>query len=149
MFMALPKAVKITRDGIEFTNNVDAVNYTLKELIRAALRDCGKLFCKRFRQAYYSHFKRRKGRVGKFTQYWVRSKQKIPDLLVGIKPNAFYGGMQEFGSSKTPRLGLMTKTAQDNIDNMRKIQAQYLSALNNDNPNVPGNGEDYEGGADD
>lgn len=146
--MALPKGAKITRNGVEFVNNVDVVNYTLKELIRAALRDCGKLFCNRFRQAYYSSFKRRKGRVGKFTQYWVRSKQKIPDLLVGIKPSAFYGGMQEFGSSKTPRLGLMTKTAQDNIDNMQQIQAQYLSALNNDNPNVPGNGEDYEGGAD-
>lgn len=146
--MALPKAVKIKKDGIEFTNNVDAVNYTLKELIRAALRDCGKLFCNRFRQAYYAHFKRRKGRVGKYTQYWVRSKQETPDLLVGIKPNAFYGGMQEFGSSKTPRLGLMTSTVQDNIDNMQKIQAQYLSALNQDNPNVPSEG-DYEGGADD
>lgn len=146
--MALPKGTKITRNGIEFVNNVDAVQYTLKELIRAALRDCGKLFCKRFRQAYYSHFKRRKGRVGKYTQYWVRSKQEIPDLLVGIKPNGFYGGLQEFGSSKTPRLGLMTETAQDEIDDMQKIQAQYLSALNQDNPNVPSNG-DYEGGADD
>ena len=147
--MALPRAVKIKKDGIEFTNNVDAVNYTLKELIRAALRDCGKLFCNRFRQAYYSHFKRRKGRVGKFTQYWVRSKQKIPDLLVGIKPSAFYGGMQEFGSSKTPKLGLMISTARGNIDNMQKINAQYLSALNEDSPNIPGNEEDYEGGADD
>lgn len=146
--MALPKAVKIKKDGIEFTNNVDVVNYTFKELIRAALRDCGKLFCNRFRQAYYSHFKRRKGRVGKYTQYWVRSKQETPDLLVGIKPNAFYGGMQEFGSSKTPRLGLMTKTAQDNIDNMQKIQAQYLSALSQDNPDIPSEG-DYEGGEDD
>lgn len=146
--MALPKAVKITRDGIEFTNNVDAVNYTLKELIRAALRDCGKLFCNRFRQAYYRHFKRRKGRVGKYTQYWVRSKQDIPDLLVGIKPNGFYGGLQEFGSSKTPRLGLITETAHDEIEDMQKIQAQYLSALNQDNPNVPVE-EDYEGGAED
>lgn len=148
MFMALPKAVKITRDGIEFTNNVDAVNYTLKELIRAALRDCGKLFCNRFRQAYYGHFKRRKGRVGRYTQYWVRSKQETPDLLVGIKPNAFYGGMQEFGSSKTPRLGLMTSTAQDNIDNFKQLQAQYLSALNEENPVIESEG-DYEGGADD
>ena len=146
--MALPKAVKIKKDGIEFTNNVDAVNYTLKELIRAALRDCGKLFCNRFRQAYYKQFKRKKGNVSRYTQYWVRSKQKIPDLLVGIKPNAFYGGFQEFGSSKTSRLGLMTSTVQDNIDAMQQIQAQYLSALNNDNPKIENEG-DYEGGADD
>lgn len=147
--MAIPKSViKIKRNGIEYTSSVDYVQYTLKELIRAALRDCGKLFCKRFRQSYYSKFRRKKGRVGKYTQYWVRSKKSIPDLLVGIKPNAFYGGFEEFGSSKTPRYGLMLETVQDNIDDMRQIQAQYLSALNQDNPNVP-NEEDYEGGAED
>lgn len=145
--MALPRATRITRDGIEFTNNVEVTKYTLKELIRAALRDCGKLFCNRFRQAYYKQFKRKKGNVGRYTQYWVRSKQEIPDLLVGIKPNAFYGGFQEFGSSKTSRLGLMTGTAQDNIDNFQKIQAQYLTALSQENPNIESEG-DYEGGAD-
>ncbi len=145
--MALPKAIKITRDGVEFTNNVDVVQYTLKELIRAALRDCGKLFCNRFRQAYYKQFKRKKGNVSRYTQYWVRSKQETPDLLVGIKPNAFYGGFQEFGSSKTSRLGLMTSTVQDNIDVMQQIQAQYLSALNQDSPSIENEG-DYEGGAD-
>ena len=148
MFMALPKGARIRRNGIEFVNNVDAVQYTLKELIRAALRDCGKLFCNRFRQAYYGHFKRRKGRVGRYTQYWVRSKQETPDLQVGIKPNAFYGGFEEFGSSKTPRLGLMTSTAQDNIDNFKQLQAQYLSALNEESPSIESEG-DYEGGADD
>lgn len=128
--MALPKAVKIKRDGVEFTNNTDLINYTVRELVRAALRDCGKLFCNRFKQAYYARFKRKSGRVGRFTQYWVRAKQEVPDLLVGIKPNGFYGGMQEFGSSKTPRLGLMTKTAQDNIDEFKKIQEHYLGHLN-------------------
>lgn len=144
--MALPRAVKIRRDGVEYTNNVDVVLYTLRELIRAALRDSGKLFCNRFRQAYYKKFKRRKGKVGRYTQYWVRSKQEIPDLLVGIKKNAFYGGMQEFGSSKTARLGLLRSTAQENIGVMEEIQAQYLSALNQDNPQV--SDEEYEGGAD-
>lgn len=146
--MALPRGVTIRRDGVEFTSNVDATQYTLKELIRAALRDCGKLFCNRFRQAYYGSFRRKKGNVSRYTQYWVRSRQEIPDLLVGIKPNAFYGGFQEFGSSKTSRLGLMTSTVQDNIDAMQQIQAQYLSALNQDNPSVQNEG-DYEGGADD
>ncbi len=147
--MALPRAVTIRRDGVEYTNSVDATQYTLKELIRAALRDCGKLFCNRFKQEYYGIFRRKKGNIGKYAQYWVRSKQETPDLLVGIKPNAFYGGFQEFGSSKTSRLGLMTSTVQDNIDTMQQIQAQYLSSLNQVNPNVPINEEDYEGGADD
>lgn len=148
MYMALPRGARITRNGIEFVNNVDAVLYTLKELIRAALRDSCKLLCNRFRQAYYSHFKRRKGRVGRYTQYWVRSKQDIPDAQVGIKPNGFYGGFEEFGSSKTPRLGLWTSTAQDNIGNIQQLQAQYLSALNEESPSIESEG-DYEGGADD
>lgn len=148
--MSVPKSVvKIKRDGIEYISSVDYTQYTIKELIRAALRDCGKLFCNRFRQSYYGRFKRKKGNVSRYTQYWVRSKQETPDLLVGIKPNAFYGGFQEFGSSKTSRLGLMTSTVQDNIDTMQQIQAQYLSALNQNDPNVPANEEEYEGGADD
>ncbi|ADZ83583.1 hypothetical protein [Cellulosilyticum lentocellum] len=148
--MSVPKSVvKIKRDGIEYISSVDYTQYTIKELIRAALRDCGKLYCNRFRQAYYRIFKRKKGRVGKYTGYWVRSKKDVPDLLVGIKKNAFYGGFQEFGSSKTTRLGLMIGTAQDNISNFADIQAQYLGALNQDDPNVPANEEEYEGGADD
>lgn len=144
--MGMPKSViKIKKDGIEYVSNVDVVQYTLKELIRAALRDCGKLFCNRFRQTYYGNFRRKKGRVAKAVQYWVRSKQEIPDLLVGIKPNGFYGGFEEFGSSKTPRLGLMTSTVQDITDDMQRIQAQYLSAI--ESPPTLAE-EDYEGGAD-
>lgn len=140
--------VKIKRDGIEFISNVEWVQYTLKELIRAALRDCCRLFCNRFRQAYYKKFRRRKGKVGRYTQYWVRSRQEIPDAQVGIKSGGFYGGLQEFGGSNTPRYGLMTSTAKENISNFRDIQAQYLSALNEEDPQVPDEEEDYTGGAD-
>lgn len=142
--MPLPKAVTIKKDGVEYTNNVDAVQYTLKELIRAALRDCGKLICRRFREQYYKAFKRKKGNVFKYTQYWVRSKQKTPDLLIGIKPNAFYGMYQEIGSSKTDKLGLLTKVTKENIDEMQRIQAQYLSAIDAPVPNIPSE-DDYEG----
>ena len=63
--MSVPRSVtKVTKNGIEFTSNVDRVNYTMKELCRAALRDVGKLVCKRFRQSYYARFKRRRGRIG-------------------------------------------------------------------------------------
>lgn len=44
--MSLPKAVKITKNGVEIISNVDRIQYTLKELERAALRDVGKLVCK-------------------------------------------------------------------------------------------------------
>lgn len=125
-----PSVTKINKDGVEFTSSVDRASYTLKELCRAALRDVGKLVCKRFRTAYYSHFKRKKGIVGKFTQYWVKHKyDDYPSLQVGIKPNAFYGGFQELGSSKTSRLGLLSKAVEDNIPDIIKTESQYLSAL--------------------
>ena len=46
--MPMPKSVvKIKKDGIEFTSNVDRVQYTIEELTRAALRDAAKLIRKR------------------------------------------------------------------------------------------------------
>lgn len=129
--MSLPPSVtKINKDGVEFVSSVDRCSYTMKELCRAALRDVGKFVCKRFRQSYYSHFKRRKGNVGRFTQYWVKHKyEDYPSLQVGVKPNAFYGGFQELGSSKTEKLGLLSSAVQDNIAEIVKIESQYLSAL--------------------
>ena len=143
-----PSVTKITKDGIEFTSSVDRVNYTIRELSRAALRDVGKLVCKRFRQSFYSHFKRLSGRVGKFTQYWVKHKyEDFPSLQVGFKPNAFYGGFQEFGSSTTPKLGLLSSSVQDNISDIIRIESQYLSALEDDASALALISEDdYEGG---
>jgi mannose-6-phosphate isomerase class I len=128
---------------------VDKAQYTIRELTRAALKDVGRFICKKFRDNYYSHFKRRKGRVGKYTQYWVKNKQKEPELLVGIKSFAFYGGFQELGSSKNERLGLLTKAAQDNINTIIEIESQYLSALEDEAKALSLISEnDYEGDAD-
>lgn len=148
--MGMPKSViKIKKGNVEFISNVDRVNYSIRELTRAALRDVGKFICNKFRSEYYSLFKRKKGRVGKYTQYWVRSKQKTPDLQVGIKPNAFYGGFQELGSSKTRRLGLLKKTVLENISNIIEIESKYLSALEDEARTLALiNEDDYEGGAD-
>lgn len=131
--MSVPKSVtKVTKDGIKFTSSVDRVNYTLHELTRAALRDVGKFVLKKFKASYYGKYKRKKGNVGKYTQYWVRSKQKEPNLQVGIKPNAFYGGFQEVGTSKMPREGFLSKAVEENIADIIQIESQYLSALENE-----------------
>lgn len=125
------------------------MQYTIRELTRAALRDVGKFICKKFRDSYYSNFKRRKGRIGKFTQYWVKYKQKEPELQVGLKPFAFYGGFQEMGSSKTNRLGLLTHATQDNIDKIVEIESKYLSAMEDEAKALALISEsDYEGGVD-
>jgi hypothetical protein len=149
--MPVPKSVtKISRDGnVTYTQSVDRVNYTIRELTRAALRDVGKYVCKQFRTSYYARFKRHSGRVGRFTQYWVKHKQKDIELQVGVKPNGFYGGFQELGSSKTPRLGLLTHAVQDNIPMIIEIESQYLSALEDEATALSLiSEEDYEGGAD-
>lgn len=150
--MSVPKSVtKVTKDGVEFTSNVDAVNYTMKELCRAALRDVGKFVCKRFRQAYYSAFRRRTGRVGKYTQYFVKHKREdVPSLEVGLKPNAFYGRYQETGTSKTPKMGLLQAAVEENIAEIVKIESQYLSALEDEAAALSLiSEEDYEGGGED
>lgn len=147
--MPIPKSVtKIKKGNVEFISNVDRVKYTLNELSRAALRDVGKFVCNRFRSGYYGIFKRRKGKVGKYTQYWVRKRDC--DLQVGIKANAFYGMFQEFGSSKTQKLGLLSKTVQSNIAKIVEIESKYLSSLEDEAKALALIEEsEYEGGAED
>lgn len=144
--MALPRYTKKKRGNIEFIDNSDRCNYSLDELTRAALRDVGKFVCGKFRKSYYATFKKRSGRIGRFTQYWVRKKEC--DLQVGLKPNAFYGGFQELGSSKQPRLGLLQKAVQENIAEIVRIESQYLSALEDEAQALSLISDDeYEGGA--
>lgn len=112
--MSLPKAVKIKKNGVEYISNVNRLEYTLTELIRAALRDTGKFICNRTRQK----IRRRTGRLRRAIQYWVLStnKQKdmqlsltkddnYPQLIVGYKKGkkgrpdtyGFYGAFLEEG----------------------------------------------------
>ncbi|MBE6955673.1 MAG: HK97 gp10 family phage protein [Ruminococcaceae bacterium] len=122
--MGLPKSVvKIKKDGVEFTSNVDRVNYTIVELTRAALRDVGRLVCNRARQ----RIKKNTGRLAKNTQYWVRKKEC--DLQVGFKPGGWYGIFQELGTEKQPKIGALFNAVSENIDTIRDIEGKYLSAI--------------------
>lgn len=139
--MSLPKAVKISKNGVEIISNVDRIQYTLKELERAALRDVGKLVCKRTRQK----IKRRSGRLAKNTQYWVRSKQEVPDLQVGFKLGGFYGLYQEIGTNKYPKIGALSDAAESNIKDIIKIEQQYLSAVGTEEAERKLNEGEYSG----
>ena len=139
--MSLPKAVKISKNSVEIISNVDRIQYTLKELERAALRDVGKLVCKRTRQK----IKRRSGRLAKNTQYWVRSKQEVPDLQVGFKPGGFYGLYQEIGTNKYPKIGALSDAAESNIKDIIKIEQQYLSAVGTEEAERKLNEGEYSG----
>ena len=123
--MPLPKSVKFKKNGVEYLSNCDRLQYTIKELIRAALRDSGKYVCREARKK----IKRRTGRLAKNTQYWVRSKQETPDLQVGFKPGGFYGIFQEIGTEKQPKIAALTTSTEGNVATIQKIQQQYLSAV--------------------
>ncbi len=123
--MPLPKSVKFKKNGVEFLSNCNRIEYTLKELTRAALRDTGKYICREARKKV----KRRTGRMAKNTQYWVRSKQETPDLQVGFKPGGFYGIFQEIGTEREPKIAALTTSTEGNVATIQKIQQQYLSAV--------------------
>ena len=127
--MPLPKSVKFTKNGVEYLSNCERIQYTLKELTRAALRDSGKYICKKTRKK----IKRRTGRMARNTQYWVRAKQDVPDLQVGFKPGGFYGLYQEIGTVKQNKIGALADSTENEIDEIRKIQAQYLSGIGTEN----------------
>ncbi len=164
--MSLPKAVKIKKNGVEYISNVNRLEYTLTELIRAALRDTGKFICNRTRQK----IRRRTGRSRRFIQYWVRTKQPTPNLQVGFKPGGFYGAFLETGIDtiaketivkpkksnnkthirrkhplKIKKVEALTSATENNISQIREIQAQYLSALGTERGERIINEKEYEG----
>ena len=132
--MPLPQSVtRIKKDGVEFVSSVDRCAYTIRELVRAALRDVGKYVCitanKKAQKLYYNSMqksKRVRGVKGAF-QYWARKQEG--DLIVGIKHSTWYGTEQELGSSRMKKHGILTNTVKDNIPMIIKIESQYLSAL--------------------
>ena len=137
--MSAPKSVtKINKDGVFFESNVDWCEYSIKELCRAALKDVGKFVRKEFKKNYYSYFKKRTGKAPKAVKYIVFSSEntKFPRIDIGL-PNAapgkpvegFYSFFQEVGTSKQPKLGILSNTVENNVATIIKIESQYLTAL--------------------
>jgi len=131
--MPMPKSVtKIKKDGIEFISNVDRANYTIRELTRAALKDVAKLLRKRMVQKLKKlPGMRRSKRIYNSTQYWVRKQET--DLQIGFKHDTWYGVHQELGDRNQPARHILRGTVMENIDEIRKIEGQYLSAIEDEN----------------
>lgn len=148
-----PSVTRIDKNGVKFVSSVDRCSYTLKELVRAALRDVGKFVCitsnKAAQKLYYDSMrksKRVRGSKGAF-QYWARKQES--DLLVGIKHGTWYGTEQELGSSRMKKHGILTNTVHDNIATIIKIESQYLSALEDEAEALAlVSDEEYRGGGD-
>ena len=148
--------VKNGKTEVSYESNLDACQYYIYELTRAALRDVGKFVTKLFRTAYYQHFTKRTGDAGKATKYKVISGAKTvyPRVQIGLKTGqveGFYAYFQEMGTSKTQRLGLLTHAVEDNVSEIIKIESQYLSGLSDEAAALDSliNENDYEGDADD
>lgn len=133
--MPLPNSVtKIrTKDGkssVEFTESVDRVNYTMEELVKAALRDVKKYVLKEGRNKISANLQTHTGALRKNFQGWVKRNNRVgASLQIGIKPVAWYGMYQEFGTVNQPKLGAIHDSVHDNVDMIIKIESQYLSAL--------------------
>ena len=142
--------MKIKKDGVEFRSNVDAVNWTIQELTRAALYDTAKLI----RRRMIDEMKKLPGlkkhrRPYRGVSYWVRRRES--DLLIGFghakkgtTGDAWYLIQQELGTKNQPKRGIMRNTVFNNIDEIRKAQAQYLSAITDDKADALIDERDYE-----
>lgn len=95
-----PSSLKITKNGITYTSNIDRTKYTIKELSRAALRDVGRLIVSKVRKRsrLRNHMSgvvmknRFYGKDGAFS-WWVRRRET--DMQIGIKHDTWYGVLQE------------------------------------------------------
>lgn len=152
--MSVPKSVvKFSRNGVTYISSVDRVEYTIRELTRAALRDVGRFVARTCNSQAMTlpglkKSRRTKGKSSAF-QYWARKKEC--DLQVGIKHNTWYGVEQELGTNRQPKRGILRKSVYDNIPTIIDIESKYLSALESEARALAliDSENDYTGGGDD
>jgi HK97 gp10 family phage protein len=132
--MPVPKSVvKINKNGVQYTSSVDRCKYLLSELTRAALRDVARLIKYKIRQEYNKlpGMKKNSYRFKGAYQHWIRKSEG--NLQIGIKHDTWYGVDQELGTNGQPKRDFLRKAVIDNIDEIRKIEGQYLSSIEQEN----------------
>ena len=138
--MPVPKSVmKLSKNGVEFTSSVDRVNYTITELTRRAMMDVGRfvLYQVSAKVRGINKFTKKARYAPKRYQMWVPKRENY--LVLGIEntkkgaKTAWWADQSELGTDGQPRRGFLTETVRDNIDKIREIEAQYLSAIEDEN----------------
>lgn len=132
--MPLPKSViKVNKQGIQYTSNVDRVNYTLQELSRAALRDIARMLKYYIRQEFnkLQGMRKQTGRFKAAYQHWLRKIEC--DLQIGIKANTWYGVNQELGTNNMPKKDIIRNTVYNHVEDIRKIEGKYIAAIEDEN----------------
>lgn len=141
MMAKIPSVVKIKKDGVEYISSVARSKFLLSELTRAALKDVGKFLRRRIRDAAPKDT----GNIKANIATWVKTNRytKEIELEVGYyskaaarkkgKKSAFYARYFEFGTKKMAAKPFFTPTVMNNIDEIRRIEGQYLSTIENEN----------------
>lgn len=136
--MPTPPSFKTQKGQVVYESNADRANYYIFELTRGALRDVSKYIRKEYRARYYQQFSRHTGKGPRaITGKVFSSKNTIyPRLEIGIPHSSpgktvqgFYTYFHELGTSKEPKRGILRDVTYDNIDQIREIEAHYLSAI--------------------
>ena len=134
-----PQATVINRKGVTLTSNVDRANYLITELTRAAMRDVAKYVLKIVRANVrgINNFTRKMRYATTRYQYWIRKREC--DLQLGIEntkkgaESAWWADQSELGTGGQPKRGFLRSAVYDNIQMIREIEAQYLSAIEDEN----------------
>lgn len=138
--MALPRYTRITRNGVEYIDGSDRAMYTIAELSRAAMRDVAKYVLKKARGNLYSVIRRMTGKAARAIQYWIPRRDDNGNevtnavLYLGYKKGiaGFYASYQEQGFRSIEARRILFEAVNSEIEEIRKIEAQYLSAINTD-----------------
>ena len=134
--MGLPPSVtKISKNGVTFTESVDRANYLITELTRAAMKDVARYVLRIVRANVRGiNAQTKKMRYAPLRyQYWVRKKEC--DLQLGVEntargaESAWWADQAELGTGNQPKRGFLRAAVYDNIQMIRQIEAQYLSAI--------------------
>lgn len=140
MTMAVPKSViKFNKNGVQYTSSVDRVNYTINELTRRAMMDVGRFVLREVSKKVrgINKFTRKARYAPKRYQMWVLKKEN--ELVLGIENTkkgantAWWADQAELGTNGQPKRGILYETVRDNIDKIREIEGQYLSAIEDEN----------------
>lgn len=139
--MSVPKSVvKLSKKGVEYTSSVDRVNYTITELTRRAMMDVGRFVLNHVvspKVRGMNKYMEKAKYAPKRYQMWVLKRENY--LVLGIEntkkgaKTAWWADQSELGTDGQPRRGFLTEAVRDNIDKIREIEAQYLSAIEDEN----------------
>jgi len=143
----IPSVMKIKKGEVIFVSRVDRTKYLLAELIRAALKDVGRLVKYEISRKISSSKTRKalmrtknKKRLKYAFSTWVGRKN---ELIISARHKTWYSALQELGTSgpggkskterKQPKRATMRDVVYNNIDKIRLIEGQYLSAIEDEN----------------